>query len=621
MNRSSYYRKDNPECHIVITSDEELPPKRNVGAPYVLCAFAVGVILMGVGTFITANAQENLSEKFVLFVVGLSLLSAGGLFLLGAVIVCAVACCKNRSLQPAISGDILHCGESTFYGNKSLLLVPEEEEEDEDEKGANKGGQDNAFGRRTSSRRRKEGRINLACGDDHPESGVEVLAKTVTEERHRMQVSPPGYHRSSGNFELDMISLERLGLDHIGLERLHRVHAQEVLARDFESYHPEVTLENDKQQRGRSYSMTTRGQSGEPVKLIRNVTYNNTMRINRKHRQEQHLHLQEQHYRYMQQKQQRKQLHQEHFDALEHQRYRASPSAKETGNEGDWEVEDDEIAGVRGFARRFQRKRSKKKKSQREGDLTPEIIYPLPSCSQELLEAAGIVSHTSSLDRGTHHSRPDAEEANTGNKDSPPAPHPHHRLRPGRGSEKQRRPSMGVSSLKKSSSMTSTHLYLQKSMSSSPASSLPRKSYHSSDVDLNKAIDSTGSLPRSQKSYESMDHEITIQCRSPTTSNTTSVKQALQFGPSLQSQNITNGSSNSLPVCEFVPPPPPDSPPPSEPPCLPGFHKTNPITIYPSPSSSSSSVTSTPPRIHICRGRVLSDIASSCCSASDEDGG
>lgn len=49
-----------------------------VGAPYVLCVFVVGVILMGVGTFVTSHAYEDDPKDPVLIVVGPTLLGLGG---------------------------------------------------------------------------------------------------------------------------------------------------------------------------------------------------------------------------------------------------------------------------------------------------------------------------------------------------------------------------------------------------------------------------------------------------------------------------------------------------------------------------------------------------------------
>ena len=49
-----------------------------IGAPYVLCAFAVGVILLAVGTFITSHAYEDKNRDPVLLGVGPGLLGLGG---------------------------------------------------------------------------------------------------------------------------------------------------------------------------------------------------------------------------------------------------------------------------------------------------------------------------------------------------------------------------------------------------------------------------------------------------------------------------------------------------------------------------------------------------------------
>lgn len=49
-----------------------------IGAPYVLCGFAVGVILMAVGTFITSHAYDDEETDPVLLGVGPGLIGLGG---------------------------------------------------------------------------------------------------------------------------------------------------------------------------------------------------------------------------------------------------------------------------------------------------------------------------------------------------------------------------------------------------------------------------------------------------------------------------------------------------------------------------------------------------------------
>ncbi|MPC07797.1 hypothetical protein E2C01_000364 [Portunus trituberculatus] len=99
-----------------------------VGAPYVLCTFALGVILMAVGTFITSHAYEDKNKDPVLLGVGPGLLGLGGLLLLSSVVICVVACMRNRKLREVLSDDFFTIGASTFYGGNELVHLNNEDE-------------------------------------------------------------------------------------------------------------------------------------------------------------------------------------------------------------------------------------------------------------------------------------------------------------------------------------------------------------------------------------------------------------------------------------------------------------------------------------------------------------
>ncbi|XP_066966706.1 uncharacterized protein [Macrobrachium rosenbergii] len=263
--------------------------RRVQGAPYVLCLFATGVLLMGVGTFITTHALEkHESDAHILIIIGPILLGAGGIFLLCSVIFCIVACYKNSKLQHDFSDDLFSIGSSTFYGGRGFAYLVNEEHAEPP----------NHIPRLAS-----EGILNLAgpaTSCNREDEAVILLANTVAEERNRQRKlsqkllsssslagasvntcpcgAVPCSHLQQFPEQNTMVTVPRVfsvrgRLDHLGLEKLHRVDPYPELARDFDL--GEGSLQNVRDRSAsvynRQFSMAT--PDAAPQRLRRNVTY------------------------------------------------------------------------------------------------------------------------------------------------------------------------------------------------------------------------------------------------------------------------------------------------------------------------------------------------------------
>ncbi|KAK7068325.1 hypothetical protein SK128_016644 [Halocaridina rubra] len=262
-------------------------------ASYVLCVFIVGVILMGVGTFITTHALEEHEDDQILNVVGPVLLGAGGLFFFGAVAVCVVACCTNNRLQEEFSEDFLNIGASTFYGGRGFAYLVNEDQLQQTNSALNpmqihNGGITNLVG-------------PVATRTSQTE-GVMFLANTVAEERNRQRkysrryarnntVAPDSPENISNCDHLHMNHYNPQLLDqhdHLGLEKLRRADPYPELARDFDLGEAHLTPVL----RDRSSSVLHRPQGPPrvlvPHRLRRNVTYSAASRA-RVHSKNRHL--------------------------------------------------------------------------------------------------------------------------------------------------------------------------------------------------------------------------------------------------------------------------------------------------------------------------------------------
>ncbi|XP_071540369.1 uncharacterized protein [Panulirus ornatus] len=323
---SSIYRR-----HVDVPSQ---PPRVRpvvVGAPYVLCLFTVAVILMGVGTFITSHSYEKDPPDHVLLIVGSALLGLAGLLLLGSVLVCLIACCRNRQVREAFSDDLLNIGGSTFYGGRGFVHLEDETELNESQQRHNTA---------------MDGVTNPAY-PSHNEA-LMILANTVAEERHRQrtgsrkyirnvshdasrQLEPQGhgqYYLGPLGLPLDRRSREDLALlDHLGLDRLRRVDPHPELAKDFDLGETE---ESNDGKRDRSYSMAVRRPMAHlaPVqnRLRRNVTFSPAIRARIQRQQQQKLLQQQQEMR------QHFQLREEQHPGLQPQRKRSSRRRKRRGS-------------------------------------------------------------------------------------------------------------------------------------------------------------------------------------------------------------------------------------------------------------------------------------------------
>ncbi|XP_050716721.1 uncharacterized protein LOC126998755 isoform X1 [Eriocheir sinensis] len=259
-----------------------------IGAPYVLCGFAVGVILMAVGTFVTSHAYSDEKKDPVLLGVGPGLLGLGALLLLSAVLICIVACLRNRQLREAFSDDLFTIGASTFYGGHQFVQLEDDQHLPDH------------YSPRGSRRRH-----STSGGASDPSEAVKlcpprILANTVAEERQRQRKNsrklprnrsyenetPVCYTGPQGLVEL----LGREEQDHLGLERIRRVQPHPELAQDFDLGDSDYSSHGI---RDRSYSMSVRrpGKQFPPVehRLRRNLTYTQASRARQQLQRQQQL--------------------------------------------------------------------------------------------------------------------------------------------------------------------------------------------------------------------------------------------------------------------------------------------------------------------------------------------
>ncbi|XP_045135885.1 uncharacterized protein LOC123518894 [Portunus trituberculatus] len=321
-----------------------------VGAPYVLCTFALGVILMAVGTFITSHAYEDKNKDPVLLGVGPGLLGLGGLLLLSSVVICVVACMRNRKLREVLSDDFFTIGASTFYGGNELVHLNNEDE----------------MGTYSSQRHRR--RHSISGGATDSNEGVMILASTVAEERERQRKNSRKFARNLSHKSASQVcymgpqglAQERLSKedpDYLGLEPIRRAELHPELAQDY------CQSESDDSHyipRSRSTSMSVRLPRSHlaPVeqRLHRNLSYTPASRA----RIQQHL---------------------------QRQRHQASLQAQ------GWEVQQSEP----------RRKRSsKRRKPQATINEVAEgpTVHQLPKYDPDLLSALGLGPSHPRLNRG-----------------------------------------------------------------------------------------------------------------------------------------------------------------------------------------------------------------------------
>ncbi|XP_069189612.1 uncharacterized protein [Procambarus clarkii] len=425
-----------------------------VGAPYVLCVFIVAVILVGVGTFVTAYAYENDPHDPVLLVVGPSLLGLGGLLLLGSVLVCVVACCKNRHLREAFSDDLLNIGGSTFYGGRGFVQLEDETQLYD-----------------PPPRHHLQGSavmgVSNPAGPDHAEA-IMILANTVAEERDRQRKNSRKYSRNLSQ-EPSRRSEERsypkyyLGpqghsyspedsnhLEHLGLERLRRADAYPELAEDFDLGE---TDESTERFRDRSYSMSVRRPVARlapvPDRLRRNVTFTAASQASLQQQQQQLQFL-------------RQQQHQMRKNLL---------------------LQEPQYSGL------HRKRSSKRKKGVVSREQTPEPIkvHHLPLYNPDLLSALGIQPKRFPLERG----QSDHGLLDQGRKESPEVWREDPDVTHGSLGNPRRRPSvvMGVRSIRAPHS----------------GSAYRHHSIYASDMDLHRApagvSDSGDNLSNSVSGY------------------------------------------------------------------------------------------------------------------------
>ncbi|KAG0722219.1 hypothetical protein GWK47_044920 [Chionoecetes opilio] len=267
--------------HIDGTSHHKRVRPVVVGAPYLLCAFAVGVILMAVGTFITSHAYDDEKRDPVLLGVGPGLIGLGGLLLLCAVLMCVVACLRNRSLRNTFSDDFFTIGASTFYGDNELLSLDDE----------------NNLYYQSSSRRRRH---STSGGASDPNEGIIILANTLEEERHRQRKNsrkaPRNQSYESGSRAyytgpqgLASERSTREDPDFLGREPIRRALPLPELPQD---YGLSESDDSGYMPRDRSYSMSVRrpGSRLAPVeqRLRRNLTYTQASRARLQQQQRHH---------------------------------------------------------------------------------------------------------------------------------------------------------------------------------------------------------------------------------------------------------------------------------------------------------------------------------------------
>ncbi|XP_068248010.1 uncharacterized protein [Palaemon carinicauda] len=266
---------------------ENLYKRRRVqGAPYLLCIFAAGILLMAVGTFITTHAlEDHEGESHILIIVGPILLGTGGIFLLCSVIFCIVACYKNSRLQDDFSEDLFNIGSSTFYGGRSFAYLVNED-------------QSQSFSHQHFA---NEGILNLAgppASNNHEDEAVILLANTVAEERNRQRkmsqkvMSRPVLAIAGNPCPCGIVPCNHLQfddqnamltvprgfsvrgrLDHLGLEKLHRVDPYPELAKDFDLGEGSLLSVRDRSASVYNRQHSTASADADPHRLRRNVTY------------------------------------------------------------------------------------------------------------------------------------------------------------------------------------------------------------------------------------------------------------------------------------------------------------------------------------------------------------
>ncbi|XP_037780548.1 uncharacterized protein LOC119576963 [Penaeus monodon] len=395
-----------------------------VGAPYVLCVFVVGVILMGVGTFVTSHAYEDDPKDPVLIVVGPTLLGLGGLLLVGSVVLCVVACCRNQNFHESMPDDLFSIGGSTFYGGRNFVQQDDEVRL-------------HAAPAHHLHNSMVGGVVNPAGPpiEDHHSEAVRYLAKTVVEERNRRKNSQkylqqnswdspvirdhaPLYHTASHG----PLREEAAHLDHLGLERLRRADPHLELAEAFD-------LDDDSEDyevgvRERAYSMSVRAPAAAlapiPHRLRRNVTFSPASRA----RIQQQLLVQQQ-------------------QQQANQHLQVPP----------------ELSGPR-------RKRSSRRRKARakESDPSTVKIHQLPQYNPDILSALGIQPGRPLVRRGLSN----GSHGSGSLKKTGPDPDVTH----GSLGKPRRRPSMGVSSLAQTSSGSAYR---------------HRSSIYASDMDLHRS--------------------------------------------------------------------------------------------------------------------------------------
>lgn len=320
-----------------------------VGAPYVLCTFALGIILMAVGTFITSHAYDDKNRDPVLLGVGPGLLGLGGLLLLSAVVICVVACLRNRKLREVLSDDFFTIGASTFYGGNEFVHL-----NDENEMG-------------TYSSRHHRRRLSISGGVTDSNEGVMILASTVAEERERQRKNSRKFARNPSHKSVSQACymgpqglaqdrLSREDPDYLGLDPIRRAELLPELAQDYGQ------SESDDSRyipRDRSTSMSVRLPRSHltPVeqRLHRNLSYTPASRV----RLQQQL-----------------------------QRQRQQAGLRDQG----WEVQQSEP----------RRKRSSKRKAQAIINEVAEgpTVHQLPKYDPDLLAALGLGPSQPRLNRG-----------------------------------------------------------------------------------------------------------------------------------------------------------------------------------------------------------------------------
>ncbi|KAK3861717.1 hypothetical protein Pcinc_032347 [Petrolisthes cinctipes] len=364
-----------------------------VGAPYVLCVFVVGVVLLAVGTFVTSHGhREDGTTDPALLVVGPVLLGLGSMFLLGSVLLCVMACCRNRQLREALSDELYTIGASTFYSGKRLMHSEGEKDDDGD-------GDPPRYPLSYPGAALRG--IENPSGPAHPQTqAVMILANTVTEERNRQQrkassareypghlpQEPSGYLEVSRghhylhdpHHQAPLTPRSDLHhLDHLGLDRLRRVDPQLQLTHGWDGMMPEEVLSGQgARERASSMSVrlapTTYMMGPTEHRLRRNITYSAASR----HRVQQQRQMER---RQLYGSQQLPVASMETVEQQQQQQYPPPPPPGPHRRKG---------SGRRG---------SRKGK---DSPATPKIL-PLPKFDPELIRALGITTERPKLIRGS----------------------------------------------------------------------------------------------------------------------------------------------------------------------------------------------------------------------------